>query len=89
MDHWACTVQGLGRVSEGLMVATIGAERASKKEGKHKNYTILYFPVKGSSRRAEKSRNVLMMMMKAAKLGWAGPGAGQEQTMSRPAAGWE
>ena len=30
-----------------------------------------------------------MMMMKAAKLGWAGPGAGQEQTMSRPGAGWE
>ena len=29
------------------------------------------------------------MMMKAAKLGWAGPGAGQEQTMSRPGAGWE
>ena len=27
--------------------------------------------------------------MKAAKLGWAGPGAGQEQTMSRPGAGWE
>ena len=30
-----------------------------------------------------------MMMMKAAKLGWAGPGAGQEQTMSRPGAGRE
>ena len=29
------------------------------------------------------------MMMKAAKLGWAGPGAEQEQTMSRPGAGWE
>ena len=29
------------------------------------------------------------MMMKAAKLGWAGPGAGQEQTMRRPGAGWE
>ena len=29
------------------------------------------------------------MMMKAAKLGWAGPGAGQEQVMSRPGAGWE
>ena len=29
------------------------------------------------------------MMMKAAKLGWAGPGAGQEQTMSRPGAGQE
>ena len=36
----------------------------------------------------KKSRKVLMMM-KAAKLGWAGPGAGQEQTMSRPGAGWE
>ena len=29
------------------------------------------------------------MMMKAAKLGWAGSGAGQEQTMNRPGAGWE
>ena len=37
--------------------------------------------IKGGSRRAEKSRKVLMMM-KAAKLGWAGSGAGQEQTMS-------
>ena len=36
--------------------------------------------IKGGSRRAEKSRKVLMMM-KAAKLGWAGSGAGQEQTM--------
>ena len=44
-----------------------------------KEYTI-----KGGSRRAEKSRKVLMMM-KAAKLGRAG----QEQTMSRPGAGWE
>ena len=44
--------------------------------------------IKGSSRRAEKSRKVLMMM-KAAKLGWAGSGAGQEQTMSRPGAEWE
>ena len=44
--------------------------------------------IKGGSRRAEKSRKVLMMM-KAAKLGWAGSGAGQEQTMSRPGAGWE
>ena len=43
--------------------------------------------IKGGYRRAEKSRKV--MMMKAAKLGWAGPGAGQEQTMSRPRAGWE
>ena len=30
-----------------------------------------------------------LMMMKAAKLGWAGSGARQEQTMSRPEAGWE
>ena len=44
--------------------------------------------IKGGSRRAEKSRKVLMMM-KATKLGWAGSGAGQEQTMSRPGAGWE
>ena len=44
--------------------------------------------IKGGYRRAEKSRKVLMMM-KAAKLGWAGSGAGQEQTMSRPGAGWE
>ena len=43
--------------------------------------------IKGGSRRAEKSREVLMMM-KTAKLGWAGSGAGQEQTMSRPGAGW-
>ena len=35
-----------------------------------------------------KSCNVLKMM-KAAKLGWAGSGAGQEQAMSRPGAGWE
>ena len=43
--------------------------------------------IKGVSRRAEKSRKVLMM--KAAKLGWAGSRVGQEQTMSRPGAGWE
>ena len=48
----------------------------------------VYITIKGGSRRAEKSRKVLMMM-KAAKLGWAGSGAGQEQTMSRPGAGWE
>ena len=36
----------------------------------------------------KKSRKVLMMK-KAAKLGWAGSGAGQEQTMNRPRAGWE
>ena len=34
--------------------------------------------IKGGSRRAENSRKVLMMM-KAAKLGWAGAGAGKEQ----------
>ena len=42
--------------------------------------------IKGGSRRAEKSRKVLMMMMKAAKLGWAGP-AGQEQAWSKARAG--
>ena len=42
--------------------------------------------IKGGSRRAEKSCKVLMMM-KAAKRGWAG--AGQEQTMSRPVVGRE
>ena len=43
----------------------------------------LTFTIKGGSRRAEKSRKVLMMMMlKAAKLGWAGPGAGQKQNRS-------
>ena len=36
---------------------------------------IVYGTIKGGSRRAEKSRKVLMMM-KAAKLGWAGSGAG-------------
>ena len=51
------------------------------------SYHHLY-TIKGGNRRAEKSRKVLMMM-KAAKLGWAGSGAGQEQTMSRPGAGWE
>ena len=34
--------------------------------------------IKGGSRRAEKSRKVLMMM-KAVKLGWAGAGAGKKQ----------
>ena len=44
--------------------------------------------IKGGSRRAEKSRKVLMMMMmKAGKLGWAGPGAGQEQGWSEARAG--
>ena len=32
--------------------------------------------IKGGSRRAEKIREVLILMMKAANLGWAGPGAG-------------
>jgi hypothetical protein len=53
--------------------------------------TVLYliihvFTSKGGSRRAEKSRKVLMMM-KAANLGWAGAGAGQEQGWSRSRAG--
>ena len=43
--------------------------------------------IKGGSRRAEKSRKVLMMMMKAVKLGWAGPGAGHEQGWSKVRAG--
>ena len=42
--------------------------------------------IKGGSRRAEKSRKVLMMMMKAAKLGWAGT-AGHEQGRSKARAG--
>ena len=46
------------------------------------------FTIKGGSRRAEKSRKVLMMM-NAAKLEWAGPKEGQEQIKSRPGAGWE
>ena len=41
--------------------------------------------IKGGSRRAKKSRKVLMMI-KAAKLGWAGP-AGQEQGWSKARAG--
>ena len=41
--------------------------------------------IKGGSRRAEKSRKMLMMMM-TAKLGLAGPGAGQEQRRSRAGA---
>ena len=57
-------------------------------KGKKRRNEYVYFTIKGGSRRAEKSRKVLMMM-KAAKLGWAGSGAGQEQTMSRPGAGWE
>ena len=41
--------------------------------------------IKGGSRRAEKIRKVLMMM-KAAKLGWAGP-AGQEHGWSKARVG--
>ena len=40
------------------------------------------FTIKGGSRRAEKSRKVLMMM-KVAKLGWAGAGAELEQEQGR------
>ena len=40
--------------------------------------------IKGGCRRAEKSRKELMM--KAAKLGLAGPGAGQKQSRNRPGA---
>ena len=46
------------------------------------DWMIVTFTMKGGSRRAELSRKVLMMM-KAAKLGWAGLGAGQEQARSR------
>ena len=53
----------------------------------HCNELNLIFTIKGGSRRAEKSRKVLMMMMKAAKLGLAGPGAGQEQGWSKARAG--
>ena len=48
---------------------------------------VVIITIKGGCRRAEKSRKVLMMMMKAAKLGWAGPGAGQEQGWSKARAG--
>ena len=44
---------------------------------------LIVFTIKGGSRRAEKSRKVLMIMMKAAKLGLVGPGAGQEQGWSK------
>ena len=48
---------------------------------------LIFSTIKGGSRRAEKSHKVLMMMMmKAAKLGWAGPGAGQEQGRNRAGA---
>ena len=42
----------------------------------------LSYTIKGGSRRAEKSRKVLMMMMKAAKLGLKEPGAGQKEGRS-------
>ena len=45
-------------------------------------YVHSVYTIKGGSRRAEKSHKVLMMM-KAAKLGWAGAGAGKEQGWSR------
>ena len=45
----------------------------------------IVFTIKGGYCRTEKSCKVLMTM-KAAKMGWVGPGAGQEQTMSRPGA---
>ena len=43
------------------------------------------YTIKGGSRRAEKSRKVLITMMKAAKLGWAG--ARQEKGWSKTRAG--
>ena len=48
---------------------------------------MFFSTIKGGSRRAKKSCKVVMMM-KAAKLGWAVSGAGQEQTMSKPRAAW-
>ena len=42
--------------------------------------------IKGGYRLAEKIRKVLMMMTKGAKLGWARPGAGQEQGRNRAGA---
>ena len=50
-------------------------------------YCMLSDTIKGGSRRAEKSCKVLMMMIEAAKLGWAGPGA--EQGRKRAGAGQE
>ena len=44
---------------------------------------IQFYTIKGGSRRAEKSRNMLRMMMKAVKLGLAGPGVGREQIKSK------
>ena len=46
----------------------------------HDDFTF-YFTIKGGYCRK------VLMMMKAAKLGWAGPRVGQEQTMSRVGAG--
>ena len=45
-------------------------------------YTFSPYTIKGGSRRAEKSRKVLLMMMMAAKLGLVEPGAGLEQSKS-------
>ena len=39
------------------------------------------YTIKGGSRRAEKSRKALMMMMKAVKLGWAGAMKNSESKM--------
>ena len=44
--------------------------------------------IKGGSRRDERIRKVLMMM-RAAKLGWAGAGAGKERGWGRSRAGQE
>ena len=52
--------------------------------------SLLYnLPEKAAIAVPKKSRLVLMIMLKAANLGWAGPGAGQEKTMSRPGADYE
>ena len=54
----------------------------------HTQTSSQLYTIKGGSPRAEKSRKVVMMM-KAAKLGWAGSGAGQEQAWSMLGAGQE
>ena len=61
------------------MISVLEAEIRVPLGGRHGAPKIT---IKGGSRRAEKSHQVLMMM-KAAKLGWAGPGAGQEQGRNR------
>ncbi len=49
--------------------------------------TTITIPTKAALAVPKISRKVLMMMMKAAKLGWVGPGARQEQDWSKAGAG--